>query len=525
MSDATAVTRAVATINKAIQVNMFPLGVMPESDEAKLIEFEKLVAMARQAFDMAVMVGPAKVPKYPDLRDILFEAEVLGGSLDSPVYKDAQPQGVAPSPPSTTPQPPAPSPPPSASTTPAPPSSASATTTPSPSPSPASAASPAPASSSPSPPPQAAQPEQPGEWLNGPQPGETWSSMGAGEWSVDKMLADGMLEVTSLATGETTVLPKGFLKDKIAGASVTQIQEPVIEPTPPAVEPVIERIELVVVPAENKMLFTHPGCATWMVPLDDVILPQLNEREDCAGCGMPFPLTKIDDGGYVPSHQEVQPSSPSPQQSQPEPPPAPASTSSSPPPSDIPASSDSSSPEAPSSQPPSEPSPSGSTGAPVDDDGGDPEYAKLLDAVDADFTPVHFPVPQDLENPPELMPEDLTLSEIENRRLHSQYNALSARARYLWAIDHAKAKRCARVVKTHMKPAMRAARHELGKDATVAEVKLLAEENEAVTTWTGRQEFHSDRADAYSTFFEIYAENVKTLSRDLTYAGTEQEGS
>ena len=166
------------------------------------------------------------------------------------------------------------------------------------------------------------------------------------------------------------------------------------------------------------------------------------------------------------------------------------------------------------------------TSVEVPDDEGDEAYAKVLAKVEADFAPEHLPAPQDLENPPQLgSVEDPTQDEALNRVLHMQYNALFARARYLYGVEHAKARDCDRVAKRYLRAGMREARQQLGKDATVTEVREQAEESDLYATWAARRDRHADRADAYKTFAEIYAENVKTLSRDLTFAGAEERGS
>jgi hypothetical protein len=511
--------RAIAVINTAMKHNMFPLGVMPESDAAKIVEAEKLVTLCQQTAEMVKIIGESKVPTWPAVRDVLFEAEVLvgsngdGGEQPSPSTQQASP----PSPPS---------PQSSAPTASAPTTSAPVITTPSSSPSPA------PSPSSPSAP-SVSGPPSPSQY----QVGVTYASENAGEWEVLAPAEGGQIEARSVATGQSTKIPAvGFLKEQVGGVTAGQVAGamPTVEqmdPYPVTTQPpaVVEHIELRVNPALNSMTYLHPGCSTWtMTPLGSP-LPDLNTRVKCAGCEMPFPLTVIEANGYE-SQTKEEPSaasSPSPAPSQPQSPPSSSSVPSSP------VTTPAASPSAPSvtsqlsasTSTPGTSSTISGTGAPVDDAEGDDQYAALLDGVDALFTPQHFPVPHDLESPPELMPEDLTLGEVENRRLHSQYNALSARARYLWAIDHLKAKQCGRMAKSYMKPAMRLARKELGKDATVAEVKLLAEEDEYVIKWATRQEMHADRAEAYQEFFQIYAENVKTLSRDLTYAGAEQEGS
>lgn len=137
-----------------------------------------------------------------------------------------------------------------------------------------------------------------------------------------------------------------------------------------------------------------------------------------------------------------------------------------------------------------------------------------------------MPVPMDLETPPAAMPDDLTgIPDVQARAFHAQFNALASRARYLQGLEAAKARACERILKQHMKLAMREARGELGKDASVTEVSQLAEDNEIVATWIRRRELHADRADAYKTFREMYTEDVTVLSRDWTMRDREEKGS
>lgn len=188
---------------------------------------------------------------------------------------------------------------------------------------------------------------------------------------------------------------------------------------------------------------------------------------------------------------------------------------------------------------PSEPQPSSSSPSaaeqppvqhaavvPVYNTEDDPQYTNLVEQVEHDYGPVAMPVPMDLERPPEGMPEDLTMvGDIEQRRLHSQFNALAARSRYLRGFEDALARACKRLRQSYMKTAMKDARVELGKDASVTEVTQRAEDDESVSTWTERMVRHQERADAYKTFFDIYAEHVVVLSRDWTMRDQEQRGS
>jgi hypothetical protein len=468
MSDADDVKRAVAVLNIGMREKWFPEGGIPESDADKLVEAEKLVVMAQQAKTVADAVGHSKVPTWPGIRDILFEAQVLvsvnGDSPESEQTSTSSSQSL----PSSEPVVISSQPVSTSSENTADQSSSSSLDG---------------SASSISPPP--APPEQT-ELLPTPQTGETWAAAGGGHWIVLRDL-DAQLEVQSVETGEKTMVPGGFLKEKIAGAP----------------KPVVERIELVIDYAGNSCTYSHPECTQWAnpdVPQGNVVPDDGSIRIICAGCGKSFPLTSV---------TEI---------NKPEPAPEPE-----------PVQQDKSEPVVESMYSdgtiPPHPESISDTGAPVEDDGGDEQYAALLDRVERNFTPTGMPAPQDLENPPSGMPEDLTQNEIENRRLHSQFNALSSRARYLYAIENAKARDCGRVRKLYMKPAMRLARQELGKSATQTEVVQLAEDDEKVKLWLERQADHADRADAYKTFFEDYSQNVAVLSRDLTWAGTEERGS
>lgn len=165
--------------------------------------------------------------------------------------------------------------------------------------------------------------------------------------------------------------------------------------------------------------------------------------------------------------------------------------------------------------------------APIDDDEGDEEYGNLLEQVTKDYNPIGMPVPLDLEHPPAGMPDDLTsIGDITARALHSQFNALAARMRYLLGLENAKARACTRVRDRYLKAAIREARKEAPKDATLTEVTYIAEVDDVnVATWTERVVRHSDRAEAFKTFLAFYSEDVTVLSRDWTMRQREEEGS
>lgn len=162
----------------------------------------------------------------------------------------------------------------------------------------------------------------------------------------------------------------------------------------------------------------------------------------------------------------------------------------------------------------------------MDDHEGDAEYEKVLERVAANYSPEAMPAPMDLEKPPAGMPEDLTeVTDIQARAYHSQFNALAARARFLAGLERAKSRAIKRIIHERMKHAMREARGQLGKDASVTEVTHVAEDHESVARWIEREALHADRAEAYETFFRFYTENVTVLSRDWTMRDREEKGS
>jgi hypothetical protein len=173
----------------------------------------------------------------------------------------------------------------------------------------------------------------------------------------------------------------------------------------------------------------------------------------------------------------------------------------------------------------SQPSSSSDPQIPVDDDEGDPQYANLLERSEQIYVRAGLPLPGIVEDPPH-MPPDLTgVPDEQRRKLHSQFNACAARAHFMLGIERLRKVDCQRLLNAVMKQPMREAREELGKDATVTEIKAKAEENEEVMKWKNRTERHADHEDAYKTLFDIYTENVSVLSRDHTMAGKDEAGS
>lgn len=163
--------------------------------------------------------------------------------------------------------------------------------------------------------------------------------------------------------------------------------------------------------------------------------------------------------------------------------------------------------------------------APHPSSNSDPAYHDLLARVKADYERSGLPLPPDVQTPPE-MPEDLTNTpDIQARKLHSQFNSCSARARYLLGLERQSKIGCQRLRKNYMKGAMVRARAELGSGASVTEVTQVAEDDGQVKVWREREDLHADRESTLEDLFEVYVENVKVLSRDYTMRDQESKGS
>jgi hypothetical protein len=234
--------------------------------------------------------------------------------------------------------------------------------------------------------------------------------------------------------------------------------------------------------------------------------------------------------GYLKTKVALESSPSPPEQSPPSSPSTPASTPSS---DSGPEPSTTTAPPSPppaSPQPPPSPSgssptsPSQASDVPIDDDGGDPEYAAVIAKAMEDYERAKLPLPSDVEHIPE-MPEDITQqNDLQARSLYSRFNACSARARFLWGLERHKRAGCEQKVKQYMRPATADARKEMGPKATLDEVKKVAAEDENVVKWQERADMHKGREIAYKDLLDIYAENVSVLSRDWTMRSNEERG-
>jgi ribA/ribD-fused uncharacterized protein len=172
----------------------------------------------------------------------------------------------------------------------------------------------------------------------------------------------------------------------------------------------------------------------------------------------------------------------------------------------------------------SAPSSAPDTSIPDHDDEGDERYQTILEETEARYSPSGWVIPHELERPPNIMPEMLDqVSDIEAQRLHSQFNALAARAKFLHDVEDARARGCKLTRKLFMRGAKRKAKEALGNSSTITEREEWAEDNdEDVRAWGERANHHEEEARARKTFFDIYTEDVKVLSRDWTMRDKQQ---
>lgn len=478
------VVRATAIINKGIQHGWYQDGAMPAADADKKTVASQIVELARQCEAVKNQVGPDKVPAWAAAEEILAEASGNNGVAPQPAVP-ALPQVPVPAAPPIASAPPPPPPVPA----PAPPvQQASPVQPPAPPPPPTPAPSPQPAQAS----------------DDGPNVGDVWADAQGNEWKVERYEGGPTLEARSGKTGDVTLIPVGFLKSL---RSRSEASPPVAPPEPAAATLASQPPEMPPAPSAPSPPVPSPSAPPSLVP-------------DGAKPGDPIEVNGVT---YYVNFQanglSTTPPANAPSRVAPQPP-------------------------AVVSQPLGVMSGQGvtitevtskatSTRAPdvpdvhdVPDDQGDERYAALLDETEARYSPAGMTLPHELDEPPQIMPDDLTLVDgVEVRKLHSQFNALSALAKRRHDLEDSRARACDMIRKLHMKPAMRAARESLGSSASVTEVKELAEDDETVAMWSSRKQDHADKASAYKTFFDIYMENVKVLSRDVSMREVQVRGA
>lgn len=497
------VQRATAVINRAIEHHMYRADAMPEADGAKIETAESIIAKCRQAEEVAKVVGKHNMPTWPAVEAVLFEAHVTMGSGDEP------PADVAPEPSSAA----------------EPAERVARIERPDGSwefrvPTGHHEAPPSPDAVAPveavqgesreelSSTPQTVDPppiKVDGDGLtiqrqvrevrdSDPKKGEVWADSKGNEWEIVSYSGGMSAMVKSVSTGEGTLVPAGFLKTRKIAVEDEAAQPNELDQNDPAHVLSTPRRQASLGPLEESLIDEAQarleGAQAKLkegVPARSPFVPEdARPGDQVVVNGTTFYVTA--DGNQLTGTPVVRPSTdPEPQKT-----------------------------EATSHW---EQTDDGLPDVRAVDDREDNRYQKIVDDVNDLYAPHGMPVPRDLTDPPseasDITPEDLTrVDGVQLRKLHSQFAALAARAKFLHNKNAALARRCDVYRKLALKAAMRQAREELGKGATVTEVTQLAEDDEQVMIWEARKRDHADEADAYKTFAEIYAENVAMLSRD-----------
>lgn len=484
MDDQLSAKRAVAVLNAAMKCSMLPEGAIPESDSDKLVEAEKIITLARQAKAVADQIGSINVPNYQGIINVLSEAEVFLG-IGSAEHEAAIAAQQSPS---------------------------------------------APADSG------GGDGDGTGTEQSAPAPVATPEAIGhidalAKPATNEKIYihegCDGDRSAWMVPLDGTPPPQPGTLIECANCAQQAPFQTYKIE-EPPAPAPVSDP------PGSSDDPTTAQPNELWIDGNGQIVKvctyaggPQVEVEYVATGekTVVPIGLLKCKHQGESPSSAPSPPPPPTPGVENIGRPPAATTPAPEPSATSSPAPSEVGGPASAPSLPEQPTEPRQDTG-PVDDDEGDQAYRQMLDEVEANYKPIGMPTPMDLERPPEGMPEDLTaISDINARRLHSQFNALAARARFLFGLEQAKAKACERFYKQRIKAVIKEAREEAPKDATLTEVTMIAEQHADVEPWITRQQRHADRAESYKTFLAFYTDDVSVLSRDWTMRAAEEQGS
>lgn len=138
-----------------------------------------------------------------------------------------------------------------------------------------------------------------------------------------------------------------------------------------------------------------------------------------------------------------------------------------------------------------------------------------------------LPVPEDLHGEPTPMPLDFTeLGDKQLRKLHGEYNAYLARARWMLAVM---TNRLSGVL--HLRDAeYRRAYREISEEARKNDEKLtkdyidsLAREDVAYVDYDNKAKLHNEDVVSYKALVEIYGGNVDRLSREWTMRQDEEK--
>jgi len=138
-----------------------------------------------------------------------------------------------------------------------------------------------------------------------------------------------------------------------------------------------------------------------------------------------------------------------------------------------------------------------------------------------------LPVPEDLHGDPSPMPLDFTeLGDKQLRKLHGEYNAYLARARWMLAVM---SNRLSGVI--HLRDAeYRRAYREISEEAKKRDEKptkdyidSLAREDVAYVDYDNKAKLHNEDVVSYKALVEIYGGNVDRLSREWTMRQDEEK--
>lgn len=138
-----------------------------------------------------------------------------------------------------------------------------------------------------------------------------------------------------------------------------------------------------------------------------------------------------------------------------------------------------------------------------------------------------LPVPEDLHGEPSPMPLDFTeLGDKQLRKLHGEYNAYLARARWMLAVMSNKLSNA-----IHLRDAeYRRAYREISDQGRIKEEKFtkdyidsLAREDDAYIDFDNKAKLHGENVVSYKALVEIYGGNVDRLSREWTMRQDEEK--
>lgn len=453
------VQRAVAILNRAAENHMYDATKIPESDVDKITAAEQQVQLCEQVEQVVHGAFPGvtderviaqSVPHWPGVVKILAEAKVFVGLNGPP----STPRQVAVEEPTITDPPKA---------------TEQVVNVDTQDPEPLAAVKPDP-------------PAPQGPDRSEPSKGEVWLDSQGNAWEVVSYYGGQSAEVRNVASGEPTIVPTGFLKRRelaseqkivdmnvLPDQPVAVIQEPkAAEPSPSPQGPTDDGHQ----PLSSAPVEDHP--------------PETPENSDPSAMSVTYEEdADADENVGLKEHHEylsIQPS------------PTGVSIRQGPQAVDLVSHKD-----------------DRSSAMLKEQD----KYDIVVERVQDRYQIPGMPEPTELENPSAIKAEDFSnVDDAMARFLHGHYNALTAYAKYRHDVEDAISRECDLVRTYHMRRAMAQARREIGKDATVTEVKIIAETDPLVAEWSAYAREHAEEARAIKTFHDIYAQHVVVLSRD-----------